>query len=343
MRKITLIILSFALVLNMQAQRIGAITIDGVQACTPVGAFNPTNNDATKPGDAQVVFPVGTDLSNVNVSINVGKDASIVEPITLPTDWTSTVEDIKVEKTDQTAWALYSITLKAIKPASLPLEIKTGAGNFNSSSWTTETVGWAGAAIDKDQNLIRFGSPNRSFVVAFEPEASYAPDSVYFTMNYLASGDPFPTDGSVTFDVDGSADGVNWTLVHQFNASNPMVTGERLSLGLSQSYRYLRWMFTKRAKSNISLENIIVTQSLPTGFKTYTTQDVKIYAAHNGSFQLTNSDLVQDIRIFDITGKLITAINHPTENLQLNNLTSGIYISEISLKNGQVLSSKIIR
>ncbi|HOV84088.1 MAG TPA: hypothetical protein PLE52_04650 [Paludibacteraceae bacterium] len=242
----------------LKSQRINDMTIKGIKSCVPFTAFTPKNNSTIDVGDGQIVYPVGTDLNNVSVNFTIGKNMTIEEPNPLPKNWTSTVTGIKVVNLVTGDWALYNITAKVINPAPLPLEIKTGTnGKFNSSSWTPSTLGWAAACIDKNKDIIRFGSANRSFVVAFTDQ----PDSLYFTPKF--SGTDWETNTYV-FDVDGSPDGVNWTSIVQYNKNNPMpdlssatVVGEKID----KNYRYIRWIYTTRGgKTNVLLENIKVTK-----------------------------------------------------------------------------------
>lgn len=258
MKKTTLLLSLLLIAVAISAQRISSLTIDGKTSCVPFAALNPTNNSETVLGDGQIIYPDGTDFSNVNVSLNVGTDSNVESPVPLPTDWSSTVSGIKVTKNDLSSWAKYNITLKKIKAAALPLEIKTGSGFFDSNSWTTSTVGWAGACIDKSQTLIRFGSAKRSFMVAFNS----APDSLIYTIKYLSS----PWSTSNVFDVDGSVDGISWTSIVQYNANNAMpLTSPAVitRLKISSEYRYIRWIYTTRvATANVSLENIKVTNNI---------------------------------------------------------------------------------
>ncbi|MEA4985501.1 hypothetical protein SDC9_36646 [bioreactor metagenome] len=346
MKKTTLLLAVLAFTMLSHAQRISELTVEGITSLVPFAAFNPTNYDSSKPtqvpvpGTGEIIYPDGTDLSNVNVSLNVGTDSYIETPNPLPTDWSSTVSGIRVTKTASppVIWGEYNITLKKIKPAALPLEIKTGTGNFDSNSWTTSTLGWAGACIDKNQTLIRFGSVKRSFVVAFTD----APDSLYYTIKYLTTS--FPTDGTVVFDVDGSADGINWTSINQYNATNPMPLSSpavKAELKIAPQYRYIRWIFTKRGSTNVSLENILVTKDSTTGNATHLANSVKLYPVGSKALQLESSEDVKSLRLYNITGTMVLEKMNPGSEISVNDLIPGIYIGEVRLKNGNVISKKI--
>jgi len=339
MKKITLLLLFIVATVSLSAQRISALTITGVPSCVPFSAFNPTNNSETVLGDGQIIYPDGTDFTNVNVSLNVGTDSYVESPNPLPTDWSSTITGIKVTKNDLSSWAKYNVTLKKIKPAALPLEIKTGAGNFDSNSWTTSTVGWAGACIDKNQTLIRFGSAKRSFMVAFNS----APDSLIYTIKYLSS----PWSTSNVFDVDGSVDGISWTSIIQYNATNAMpLTSPAVvtKLKVSSEYRYIRWIYTTRvATANVSLENVLVTKDTSTGVLTPMEQGVRIFSAGNNSLRLENADQVKSLKIYHVSGALVLDEMYPSSVISANMLVPGMYIGEIGLKSGNVITTKFFK
>ena len=340
MKKITLLLLFTVATVSLSAQRISALTIEGLPSCVPFAAFNPTNNSETVLGDGQIIYPDGTDFSNVNVSLNVGTDSYVESPNPLPTDWSSTITGLKVTKNDLSSWAKYNLTLKKIKPAALPLEIKTGAGNFDSNSWTTSTEGWAGACIDKNQTLIRFGSAKRSFMMAF----TNAPDSLIYTIKYLSS----PWSTSNVFDVDGSVDGINWTSIVQYNATNAMpLTSPAVvtRLKISSEYRYIRWIYTTRvATANVSLENILVTKDTSTGgILTPEEQGVKLFGKGNNSIRLENADQVKSLKIHHVSGALVLDEIYPSSDINVNPLVPGVYIGEISLKSGNLITTKFIK
>lgn len=344
MKKITLFLMIAFVAVSVSAQRISGLTIEGHTALTPFGAFNPTNDNADKPGDGQIVYANSVDLSNVNVTINAGADASVVEPSPLPTDWSSTVTGIKVEKDDKSAWANYDITIKKVLPAELPFEIKTGAGNFDSDSWTPTTVGWAGAAIDKAQNLIRFGSANRAFVVAFSDE----PDSLYYTIKALS------TEWVVSkseFNVEGSADGVSWRTIVKYDEDNEMPgTSPAVvkAVELDEDIRFVRWIYSKRNNApstgkgfNVSLENILVTKGEGTGLKNYYANTVKIYPTSSNTLALESAFDVKSVRLINLVGAAVFSTDNPQEVIHINNLPQGIYVGEITLQNGHVVGKKI--
>jgi hypothetical protein len=339
MKKITFLLIVLSFVASISAQRISGLTIEGLTSLVPFAAFNPTNNSETVPGDGQIIYPDGTDFSNVNVSLNYGTEATLDAPVPWPTNWTNTVTGIKITSTvSPYNWALYGITLKKIKPAALPFEIKTGTGNFDSNSWTTETVGWAGACIDKGQSVIRFGSSKRSFMVAF----TGTPDSLIYTIKFLAT----PWNTANVFDIDGSADGITWTSIMQYNATNPMPLSSPTvitRLKISPQYRYIRWVYTTRSATNVSLENILVTKDASSSVLSPQEQGVRLYATTNQSVRIENSEEVKSLRVYNISGALVLEEMNPSAVVSTNGLVSGVYLGEMILKSGNIVTKKFFK
>lgn len=343
MKKLVLLLIVCLSASYSFSQRISQMTVEGKPSSVPFAAFNPTNNSTTVPGDGQIVFPAGTDLSNVNVTLNVGTAASITEPNPLPTNWTSTVSGIKVvDNADPNKWALYNITTKVIKPGTLPLEIPTDAGAFDSDSWTTATVGWAAARIDKGRELIRFGAANSSFVVAFDS----APDSLFYLIKSLGTWEG----SNNVFDVDGSVDGITWTSIYKYNATNimpPTSPPTIAKLELDQSYRYIRWVYTTRNAApgnfNVSLENIKVTKFEATSsVQDVYRQQIGAYISGN-ELILKDNSMVSELSVYNTAGVLLASRIAPQQTIALSNLAQGIYIVKMKLQNGVVVADKLIK
>lgn len=339
MKKLLLLLIVCVSASYSFSQRITQLTIEGKPSCVPLAAFNPKNNSNTSKGDAQIIFPPGTDLSNVNVTLVTSTGASVVSPSPLPTDWTSTVKDIKVvDNADENKWALYDITAKVIKPDTLPLSINTSGGDFDSDSWTPETKGWAAVAIDKGRDLVRFGSGNRSFMVAFDS----APDSLYYLIKFLAA----EWDPENIFDVDGSVDGVTWTSIKQYNAdeampisSPPVVASIKLE---NENYRFIRWIYTKRKSGNVSLENVLVTKKIPSSVNEVYKRQIGAYIAGN-ELILKDNSLVSELSVYNTAGVLLKTEVSPQQRVALSNFAQGVYIVRMKLQNGAVVADKLIR
>lgn len=349
MKKLFLLLSVCAGVSHLYSQRISQMTVEGKPSSVPFAAFNPTNNSTTKVGDGQIVFPVGTDLSNVSVTLNVGEAATVAEPNPLPTDWTQPVTGIKVVDTaTPTKWALYNITAKVLKAAPLPLEIKTGEGNFDSNGWTPETVGWAGAAIDKGQHVIRFGSANRSFVVAFDT----APDSLFYTIKALGAWDG---SGNV-FDVDGSEDGIHWTSIVQYNATNimpPSSPAEEAKIELKDpKFRYIRWIYSTRngkdhlpkpGNFNVALENIRITRPVTNsldneGYK----RRIGAHICNDGRLVLLDNSEVAELALYSTTGVRLLW-GEARQAMPLGEIPAGVYIVRMKLHNGNTVVDRLCK
>lgn len=344
MKRTTLFLASFILMLSAAfSQRISTMTVTGVPSCVPFAAFNPTNNSTTAIGDGQIIFPPTVDLSNVTVTFDCGTDASVTEPTTLPTDWTSTINGIKVTKTDNSSWAIYNVTAKKINPGTLPMEIKTGAGNFDSNSWTSATVGWAGACIDKNQVLIRFGSAKRSFMVAFDS----APDSLYYTIKALGTW----TGSNNVFDVEGSADGINWTSIMQYNMANimpPSTSNESAKIELNnQTFRFIRWIYSVRNAApgnfNVSLENVKVTKKAASSVQQVLWNEIGAYISGNALIWKADQNIAE-VSIHSLNGSLISKQSVSGQSLMLpHSMSRGAYLVTFKLQSGEIVSNKLIK
>ncbi len=341
MKKITILLLvSFLMTpIFVSAQRIKSMTIDGLTSCVPLGYFNPKNG--TRTGIGEIVYPAGTDLSNVTVHLNSGEDP-IVAPSPLPTNWTSTVTGIKVQQKDNVnEKADYNITVKVINPAPLPLEITTGAdGDFDSNSWTPSTVGWAGACIDKDRDVVRFGSANRSFVIAF----SDVPDVLSYKIKFNGTWDEKPKN---VFDIDVSEDGVNWTSLVKYDKNNPMPeSSTEMEEDLNSKVRYVRWVFTARDSKggSVLLENISVTKGSGTDVKNVYLEKIGAnFLQANNTLVLKDNSLVSKLSVYNVSGSMIYQVNNPKNCVDLSILTAGVYFVSMETVDGLIVSKKLLK
>ncbi len=338
MRTITFLFF-MTIAIAVSATRIHNVTVAGKTPSVPFARFLPTNNSETAIGHVQMIFPAVTDLSNVNVTLSV-TSGSVVEPDPLPTDWSSTVTGIKVTNVDGVTWAKHKITLKVLNPAPLPLEIETGPNSvFWSSDWTPATSGWAAACIDNNSEYIRFGGSGKaSFVVAFTD----IPDSLIYTLKVLHT----EWNPNNIFDVDGSADGINWTSIKRYDATVAMPIASPtiiVRLEIAPEYRYVRWHYTHRAASNVLLENILVTKGVAeTGILLPVDHKVKLFNTGN-VLQLVNTDQVSRLRVYSVTGSLVMDIPNPSSTINTESLNKGIYISELRLKDNSVFSARFMK
>lgn len=326
------------------AQRISDLTVEGETALTPFGAFNPKNN-GKRTGTGEIIYKHTTDLSNVNVTLNVGSAAKVTEPSPWPTNWSSTVSGIKVSSTENANWADYNITIKKIKPAPLPLIINTGSdGDFNSDSWTPETLGWAGAAIDKGKNVIRFGSANRSFVVAFNE----SPDKIKFVMKSL--GD-WNAEVENIFDVEASPDGKNWTTVIKYSKTElmpPASPPTEREFQLAPEDRFVRWIYSVRDKAsgggfNVLLEDIAVTKLVSSIDKERKMEIGVTFISTKNILMFKDNTPIKSLSIYTTSGTTVCQYNNPGKAVSIPVIPKGVYLLKMNLKNGGVMTEKLIK
>lgn len=345
MKKITLVTVCMLLACStMFAQRISDLTVEGATALTPFGAFNPKNNGG-RTGIGEIIYKNTTDLSNVNVTLNVGSTATVTEPSTWPTDWSSTVSGIKVESTESSDWADYNITIKKINPGTLPMEISTGTdGDFDSDSWTPETVGWAGAAIDRGKSVIRFGSANRSFVVAFKD----APDKIKFTMKSLGDWD---TEVENIFDVEASPDGENWTTVIKYSKTElmpPSSPPTEREFQLDPEARFVRWVYSVRDKAsgggfNVLLEDVSITKLANSIDDIKKSEIGAKFISERNLLTFNDNISIKKISLYAISGATVYEQSTPEKSIVLPNLGKGVYLLKMNLKDGFAITEKLIK
>lgn len=345
MKKNTFLFVSLLCVATtLFSQRISELTIEGETALTPFGAFNPKNNGG-RTGIGEIVYNSTIDLTNVNVTLNVGTASAVTAPDPWPTDWTSTVSGVKVSSTESTDWADYNITIKKINPTTLPFVLNTGAdGDFNSNDWTSETVGWAAAAIDKGKNVIRFGSANRSFVVAFNE----SPDKIKFTMKSL--GD-WHNEIENVFDVEASSDGLNWTTVIKYNKTElmpPASPAVEREFQLAPEDRFVRWIYSVRDKAsgggfNVLLENIAVTKLTSSVNQLICDNVGAAFLPNTNILTFKDNSNVQSITLYSVSGIKVYESTEPKESMTVPGLVDGVYLLKLKLKDGVTATDKLLK
>lgn len=338
MKKVFLLSMAFMTVVSLFGQRISSFSIEGITSCGPSSAFNPSNNSETTIGDLQIVFPAGTDLSNVTPVFDCGTNASVVTT-PIPTDFTSPVKKLKVEMSDHSSWALYDITCKVIKPVALPFSVFMTSPTTSSDSWTTSTEGWAAARIDKGQTIARFGGAKANLIVAF----SDRPDSLYYSINAAGT-----LEATSIFDVEESADGINWTILEKFDANNAMPIGaatpaeKAKKCKLKSTTRYIRWFFNTRTSVNVTVQNISVTKSDETGITNIFAASTKVFV-QNGSLNIVSNEIITGLEIFALNGQLLAKIDNPASQVNIADLLAGCYIVKLKNATGQTAVSRFIK
>lgn len=349
MKKILLSVFIVAsLALNCTAQRISSFSLyDNTTSSTlvplvPFASFTPTNNSTTTPGDGQIVYLNTVNLTNANATIGCGTTASVVAPLPLPTDWSTTVSNIKIQDdgTVDTNWSLYNIVAKKITPASLPLTINTGT-NFNSANWTSESCpGWAAVCSDKTTTTyFKLGSAGRSLVLAFTNN----PDTLKYTLNY-SSG---TWQGSTNvFDVDGSVDGVSWTSIHRFDGTNYLnSTGTVYTERINKSYRFVRFFFTTRNTCNAIVQTIYVSknQDQTTEVLSHKALNVQLYPNPVGEMlNISVDEDISEVKLYSNLGQLVlSSINN--KQINVSQLPKGVYVASIKTAGSKTTSVRFVK
>ena len=95
-------------------------------------------------------------------------------------------------------------------------------------------------------------------------------------------------------------------------------------------------------KSNYLVLSNIATNST-VGIHTSHTDEAKVYA-YNGHIMVSSESAIQDVRIFDITGKLLktVAVNGNDAVVNISDFASGVYMVQVHTANGYV-TRKIVR
>ncbi len=343
--------IAVASVLN--AQRLTSLSVSGLTPLTPYASVTPTNNSTTSRGVAELVFPSAVDLTNVAISFGAGTASSVAcydysvspaVPMPTPTDWSNSAASPVIVRvtgggTVPTDWAEYNTKLKKLISSPLPMTISTGGANF-SDSWTPSTVGWAATAITPNKPNLQLGAAGRSVVIGF----SDAPDSLIFTIKIGATS--WPTNN--VFNVDGSADGITWASIVQYNATNLMpnsttsTADATVKLKIDPNFRYVRYIYTtKPAAGNVGIDNIRVTKSVTTGVNKASLKNVKIYPGLvRDILNISSEEPITEIYIIAASGQKVRTFQKINGNINVANLADGVYLAQILFKDG---SEKVTR
>lgn len=335
----------FMMTLTAYGQRISSFTIVGKTACGPSAAFNPTNQDANKPGDLQIVFPTGTDLSNVTPVFGCGDGFEVSQPSPMVTDFTSTVSGIRVTSTaaPTTSWADYKVTCKVINPTTLPFSV-FGTDATSTDSWTSSTLGWAAARIDKSYNYARFGGSNSNLVIAYTDNNP----SEVTTLTYQINAASTDFGASNTFDVHESPNGTDWTLVVTYTNTNiPKSTAtaaeKTRSHTLLPTTRYVRWLYSNRTTNvNASVQAISIQKGVPSGITSMDMPAIK--AVVSGDQLMINApESITCLQIVSVNGQTIKTLLQPQNLIDISDLPEGCYFVRCSLSSNQNSVARFVK
>lgn len=338
MKKIFTLITAIALTTAVNAQRVKDITFEGTTALSKCGYANPTTSAA---GTLEMIFPAGTNLSNMNATF-VPDATSHITTSPLPTNF-STTQTIAIATLDGVKSATYKVNFRTITPASLPLNVEFTTEN--KPVWSAETKGWAGTCIDETKATIVLSNENRGFVLAFTD----APDKFSFEVNRDAN----PWNETNIFDVEQSADGITWTSIKQYTGANAIVDKPTAQeeFTLNNTTRFIRLNYTKRSApaggkaTNVYLNkfNITKSENLNTAISNEELSSVKAFVAlGTKTLLLTNASEVAKLQVVNMVGQTVMAVAQPSNNIALDQLSEGIYLVKLTLNTGKTTLSKVI-
>ncbi len=334
MKKIFTLIAAIALTTTAaNAQRIYDITFDGVTPLSKCGYKNPSGT--TTPGLLEVVFPEGTDLSNIKATPVPSDAITTITTTPLPTNFTNSVL-FDVKKEDATATpvvplttASYNVVFRTIKAASLPLNVDFSSTNL--PVWNSSIVGWAATCVNETKSAMSFENTNRGLILAFKD----APATLSYKI--LSSG----TWGTGVFDVEESSNGMVWTSVCQYTATIGAESSK--SHDLKGTTRFVRFNYTFRNGANVSVNNFAVTKGTGTAISTEEASAVNAFMAQGTkNLTITNAAEVSKLEVVNMVGQTVLSVAKPENNIALGQLSNGVYLVKFALNNGKIATAKII-
>ena len=289
----------------------------------------------TGAGIIDILVPEDFNVSNVTIDYELDENATLAtDP--LPVDFT-TAQKIKTTNTtvDPVTTKEWTVTLKKVKKAPLPLSLDFSDPSLNTADWNEDVVGWAPAAIDGNQaSVIRYGNHTTTFIVAF----SDAPTKITYSLNIVGATNVF---GDALFVVYASADGETWTAIRTFDNSNPILnSATEYSNDLAADIRYVKWVYHTRVV-NTNLNKITVTKLEGSGILMPEEQANTVYLT-DANLHISNPELVKEISLYNISGSLVFSQEKPMANVSVPNLSNGVYFAKIKYNTSNVDTVKLI-
>lgn len=333
MKKIFTLIAAIALTTSVaNAQRIYDITFEGVTPLSKCGYKNPSGT--TTAGLLEVVFPEGTDLSNIKATPVTSDAFTTIVNTPLPTNFTNSVL-LDIRKDDDTVTpavhttASYNVVFRTIKAASLPLNLDFTSTNM--PVWNSSIVGWAATCVNETKSSMSFENTNRGLILAFKD----APATLSYKI--LSSG----TWGTGIFDVEESDNGMVWTSVCQYTATIGAESSK--SHDLKNTTQFVRFNYTFRNGANVSVNNIAVTKGTGTAISTEEASNVNVFMAQGTkNLAITNAAEVSKLEVVNMVGQTVLSVAKPENNIALSQLSNGVYLVKFALNNGKTTTAKII-
>lgn len=329
MRKFTLTFLLSAFILSGFAQNFTKFEVSDGSSKKGLHGL------AHRTGAAIIDILVPEDFDLTTVAIEYELDLN-VELITnpLPTDFSSP-QTISTKNTETEATKNWTVTLKKVRKAPLPLALDFSSTDLNIADWNKDVIGWAPAAIDGGQaSVIRYGNLTATFITAFEN----APEQAVYSLNVVGAANEF---GDALFVVSTSADGETWTAIRTFDKDHPILNEKtQYTDNLASDVRYIKWVYITRV-NNVNLNNITITKKEETGVLTSEEQMNQIYFTGN-RLRVSNPELVKEISLYSITGSLIMRTENPAAITNIENVTNGLYMAKVKYNTGNETVVKLL-
>lgn len=213
------------------------------------GELQPARIKNIKDGKSiiEIVVREDVDLKNLNFKYKLLSGCYLESD--LKKDFSEGRQNVIVRKKggERKEWV---ICVKQLKSSSLPIYLSFS--KTNPCVWTASTLGWVAIGTDYDKKqVVRFGNQNSCFYVAFKD----SPHSVSFELEPVAKNLTF-FDG--IFVVETSQNGENWSLLSEYNSKTGLREDKYYEYELNDETRYIRWIYQKRNKLNLNLNNIKV-------------------------------------------------------------------------------------
>ncbi|MFY1047898.1 T9SS type A sorting domain-containing protein [Chryseobacterium sp. GP-SGM7] len=180
-------------------------------------------------------------------------------------------------------------------------------------------------------------------VIGYNSTATSVPQTV--TVN-------FPVTGGASYRLAASA----WTGVTNMyrdasNISYPYTVPGTMSitgayLGPTNIYYYFfyNWKITSGCESARTMVTATVDSNCLSTAETESKNAIQVYPnPFSDVVNISRADLVKTIKVSDISGKLIKTFDKPESVLRLNDLSQGMYILLLEMKDGSLQSLKVIK
>ncbi len=227
----------------------GFIYGQGFYSFSVKGELQPAliKNKANDISIVEVIVREDVDLKNLDFEYKLLSDCYLESD--LSKDFSEGQQSVIIGKKGgkRKEWIIY---VKQLKSSTLPIHLSFS--KINPCSWTPSTLGWVAIGTDHDKkNVVRFGNENSFFYVAFNEQ----PHFVCFELEPVAKNFTF-FDG--VFIVETSRNGKNWSLLAEYNSKTGLREDKHYEYELTDETRYIRWIYQKRNKLNLNLNNIKV-------------------------------------------------------------------------------------